>query len=887
MSTLNKEECICGKKKLMLNDTNWKRHTTSCKMRKSKNNNSDISSFFKRRSVNIIETSSQRKKQRPDIGENAIAVKQFQISSSCDKIQEEIVVNPFKDLEIDGDPAIFTKIEKFTPDLIEFFFKKGPSQPLPNDLPDKHFPKDKIGRSFHESWYWKGNGSVTKRKWLSYSIKIDKVFCHYCVLFKTKQSNCHWTKYGFNLWKNGPAKIIMHETSEDHIMSSIKHSYKEASFPLIPSITEKLNADKCLNKKIISHLIDLTLFLGRHSLSFRGHREGWDEEIRGNFKDLVVLLAKYSPELASYITEIQIKGRKANNFLSWQRQNQLIKAISKNILNVIKKELVDAKFFSISLDTTFDVSRKEQVSLIFRYINKNTYTVHERLVAVKETTCTTGLHLFGMFETICQEMSINWKELLIGQSFDGAASMRGEYKGLQSYIKEQNPCATYIWCCAHRLSLVIVDAVSNCTEARDLFGNMETLYEFISCSKKRIGLYSDYQKKYYPKKQLRRLKRVETTRWSSHASALQTVFETFDALIDTLFDLKDDKFTDRVCSVKADSLMNYMLTERFILTSLVFLKIFDITNPLNKFLQGKNIDLLGAVNYIENVSFNIKELRNDNKFELIVLEKDKFIESKKDNLLFTPLVHSRVRRIKKMPGEVASDVEFADPVQNFKIKSYYAILDIVSTQIQERFNENSTPLLKDISLFQRKRLKDVSNNVSSLPVDAFQGFESIYEKFVSAIDLRREYVQFANAYFSFEKFVTLPKKIHNVSDHIFHDPDDEQDFEESGFGPTEQYKDLTPIQTIYNVCHMTGLKDVFPAISTALAISLTLPVSSASPERAFSKLKLIKTRLRSTMIEDRLEALMIISCEKDIPVDNTEVINIFSSYSSVLRKLLY
>jgi len=51
-------------------------------------------------------------------------------------------------------------------------------------------------------------------------------------------------------------------------------------------------------------------------------------------------------------------------------------------------------------------------------------TVHERLVAVKETTCTTGLHLFGMFETICQEMSINWKELLIGQSFDGAASMR-------------------------------------------------------------------------------------------------------------------------------------------------------------------------------------------------------------------------------------------------------------------------------------------------------------------------------------------------------------------------------------------------------------------------------------------------------------------------------
>lgn len=106
-----------------------------------------------------------------------------------------------------------------------------------------------------------------------------------------------------------------------------------------------------------------------------------------------------------------------------------------------------------------------------------------------------------------------------------------------------------------------------------------------------------------------------------------------------------------------------------------------------------------------------------------------------------------------MPGEVASDEKFTDLVQNFKIKSYYVILDIITTQVHERFNESSTPLLKDISLFQRKRLKDVSNNASRLPVDAFQGFESIYGKFVSAIDLRREYIQFANAYFSLEKFI--------------------------------------------------------------------------------------------------------------------------------------
>jgi len=40
------------------------------------------------------------------------------------------------------------------------------------------------------------------------------------------------------------------------------------------------------------------------------------------------------------------------------------------------------------------------------------------------------------------------------------------------------------------------------------------------------------------------------------------------------------------------------------------------------------------------------------------------------------------------------------------------------------------------------------------------------------------------------------------------------------------------------------------------------------------------------MCEDRLESLMLISCERDIPISTYDVIKTFSSYSSVLRKLL-
>jgi len=44
---------------------------------------------------------------------------------------------------------------------------------------------------------------------------------------------------------------------------------------------------------------------------------------------------------------------------------------------------------------------------------------------------------------------------------------------------------------------------------------------------------------------------------------------------------------------------------------------------------------------------------------------------------------------------------------------------------------------------------------------------------------------------------------------------------------------------------------------------LTIPVSVASAERSFSKLKLIKSNLRSTMSQQRLNRLALLSIEKD------------------------
>nr|CAH7713143.1 unnamed protein product [Callosobruchus chinensis] len=57
---------------------------------------------------------------------------------------------------------------------------------------------------------------------------------------------------------------------------------------------------------------------------------------------------------------------------------------------------------------------------------------------------------------------------------------------------------------------------------------------------------------------------------------------------------------------------------------------------------------------------------------------------------------------------------------------------------------------------------------------------------------------------------------------------------------------------------------MFPNVVVAMKIFLTMPVTVASCERSFSKLKLIKTYLRSTMGQERLSGLAILSIEGDI-----------------------
>ncbi|XP_025200620.1 zinc finger MYM-type protein 1-like [Melanaphis sacchari] len=676
------------------------------------------------------------------------------------------------------DPGILRNL-KLSPEEKINIIQRGPCQPTEIDT---NFPKSN-GRRFLSKFYWNEftNGERFNRDWLSYSILFDRVFCIYCMFFG-KNSQKAWTYDGFHAWQR-PKDISIHEKTTPHINATVTIKMKLLSMPVLPALIEKRKMQVEFNREIVHQLIEVTLYLGRHSLAFRGHREGFNENIRGNFKDLVILLSKWSPSLAIYLERLQSTGRNETNFLSWQRQNQLIDSVSTIINKSIKKEIIDTKYFSVSIDTTFDSSKREQLAFVVRYVSFSNKIpeIQERLIALKESSLTTGQRLFEIFKDICNERELNWKQHLIGQSYDGASNMRGEYEGLQALVLQQNPSAIYIWCYSHRLNLVVIQMASTSSNAVDTFGNLEFLYSFISSSKKRIAFFKKSQKKHYPNQNVHRLKRVETTRWMSYSSALNNVLLTYNAVIETL---------------------EYIVSEESRLDFKVGAKASEIFTESNCFMSDRA-----------------------------------------DEFEFTQLVVNRSRTKKKQFDENSSDEPVVDPKLKFKIDTYFGTLDAAIM-------------------------------------------------FIDRNELCNEYIQFANLYSDFEKVTKLPKNIYPFTSNI-NTSDIESNVEiltsDEELNNDQTQKDIMNTGsslTLLQICYSAGLHSVFPTLFMALRIACTLPVCSVTTERTFSKLKIIKNRLRSTMKQDCLESLLIISCESDVPIDNDEVVDIFAKCSTVLSKKL-
>ena len=83
-----------------------------------------------------------------------------------------------------------------------------------------------------------------------------------------------------------------------------------------------------------------------------------------------------------------------------------------------------------------------------------------------------------------------------------------------------------------------------------------------------------------------------------------------------------------------------------------------------------------------------------------------------------------------------------------------------------------------------------------------------------------------------------------------------------------------------------ALSSTFSDVCTACMLLLTLPVTVATCERSFSKLKLIKNYIRSTMSAERLSDLAKLSIENERAkkLDISKLVDIFAQEKARKRK---
>ena len=127
-------------------------------------------------------------------------------------------------------------------------------------------------------------------------------------------------------------------------------------------------------------------------------------------------------------------------------QNQLIEAIGDHIRDRIIEEIKEAKYYSILCDEVSDVSNKEQVSIVLRFLDSSG-CIREEFLDFVGTSRVTGEALALLIKEVLIKYGLDFQDCR-GQGYDGASNMSARH-GVQGMLMEENDKALYVHCNSH------------------------------------------------------------------------------------------------------------------------------------------------------------------------------------------------------------------------------------------------------------------------------------------------------------------------------------------------------------------------------------------------------------------------------------------------------
>ena len=250
------------------------------------------------------------------------------------------------------------------------------------------FPKDcgDKGRSFQSKW-------LKERPWLAYSEKLDAAFCLHCISFeirggKNVNKTSYLVKVPFRNWKKAKEQFKHHEEKSNyHAMASEQfQAFNKLMNQKSMGINLQLNAilqeNITRNREVLADLVKIVLCLARQNIPMRGHR---DDDISlclhgnpGNFKAILDLAIDLG---CSRLTEHMRNAPRNATYRSKTVQDEVLELCGKEVTRKIIIEVKTARQFSILADETSDISKKEQMPLVLRYVGQQE-RAKERLIKV-------------------------------------------------------------------------------------------------------------------------------------------------------------------------------------------------------------------------------------------------------------------------------------------------------------------------------------------------------------------------------------------------------------------------------------------------------------------------------------------------------------------------
>ncbi|KAL7293229.1 hypothetical protein TKK_0013369 [Trichogramma kaykai] len=383
---------------------------------------------------------------------------------------------------------------------------------------------------------------------------------------------------------------------------------------------------------------------GCRGLAFRGDNQKFGSSRNGNYLGLFELLSNYDTFIKEHIEVYGNKGQGSTSYLSANICEEFIEIIGKRVLSHIINELKKSKYFSISVDSTPDITHTNQLTFILRYVSEEG-PIERFLMFIPIE----GHKAEYLTEVVTDFLSTNDIDIndCRGQSYDNASNMSGIYKGLQARLKQVNKYADYMPCAAHSLNLVGEKAAECVSETTAYFYFVQNIYTFSSASPHRWNKLTEALE---PKQKV--VKMLSNTRWSARFDAISALYASYENIFTALDYIHEEKTLTKDTQSEARSLLKKMKKFESVFMIVVWYDILLRINDTSKSLQKENTDLHVVVSLLKSLELYLLNLRE--KFEDYWTKANNFIKEAKIDVKTT--VRERTRSIKITRFEGSSKV---------------------------------------------------------------------------------------------------------------------------------------------------------------------------------------------------------------------------------------